>query len=35
MQNNDYKTIEDLVKEEFLIDSHLKENGKNILSTLS
>ena len=35
MQDNGYKTIEDLVKEEFLIDSHLKESGEKILSTLS
>jgi len=35
MQDNGYKTIEGLVKEEFLIDSHLKESGEKILSTLS
>ena len=35
MQDKGYKTIEDLVKEEFLIDNHLKEIGEKILSLFS
>ena len=35
MQDNGYKSIEGLVKEEFLNDSHLKESGEKILSIFS